>query len=232
MTYLRLLSAVGLLAAAACSQTDSDGVLTTAVHANFTLSAKGDGTSLASGTLRVGGSDSLNYLNLVGDDRLTATIDGTERAMGEVELLDVISYTATFDEDAADTAVTFALERSIDAGAPSSTVTLPAPFTAQGPASGSRGEDLQITFSAASQDPMAWEVHGPCVTAAQGTVPTAAESVTIGADMIVAVGGQEAETCDIEVTVTATRQGTLDPAFEGGTIVGEQARTVTVSSTP
>lgn len=220
------------LGAAACSQQDSDGILTSAVFANFTLHAEGDGSSRASGTLRVGGADSLTFLNLVGDDRLTATLDGTTRPMSETELLDVISYAATFDADAEDTEVTFALVRTIDQGAPASTATLPAPFTLTAPPSASRAAALELDLDAGVDDPTAWEAHGTCITAARGVVPQGADTITIPAGTITAVAGQEAETCDVEITVTRTRQGTLDPAFEGGGSVGEQERAATVSVTP
>lgn len=228
------LSALALLALA-CSQTDSDGVLTTAIYADVTARAA-DGVTRVSATLRVGGATSLTFVELVGDDHLEAEslAEGQVRRMSEAELLGVATYSVEFDGGVEGDSFRVGLVRTIDQGAPATTMELPAAFVLVGaPGPSSRAAAFQLAFEPEEPgDPIEWELEGPCITSASGTLPANTDAIQLDAGEIVALAGQEGATCAVELELTRRRVGTLDPGYDGGAAAGEQSVVVTFDSTP
>lgn len=224
---------LALALAAACSQTESDGLLTTGIHADITARGQ-DGTTRVTATLRSGGAASLTFVNLVGDDHLEAESGGQTRRMTESELLDVVSYGVDFDGVLADTAFRVGLVRTVDDGAPSSTASLPEPFVLAGTVQAtSRAATIELAFEPVTPgDPIFWELEGPCIARASGSLDADTDALQLPAGMVVANVGQEAETCELELELTRRRTGTLDPGYDGGTIYGEQREVVRFDSTP
>src|SRR5690606_28796348 len=107
---------------------DSDSILTSGIYASLGATATGDGTTTAHAVLYLGNPGTLDFVELVGDDELIATLFNEQKVMSESVFLGTASYRATFDGDEEGLEFNIALLRSIDGGAPDSYCTLPEPF--------------------------------------------------------------------------------------------------------
>jgi hypothetical protein len=143
---------------------------------------------------------------------------------------------ADFTADAADTAFSIALQRTSDTSAPSSTVTLPAPFSFVAPAASTQvprsGSGLRVTWQLASSgDGMRISASGSCIESVSEV--TIADS---GAHDFAAFRARQDEnntTCPVTITLERRREGTVDPAYgKGGAFVAKVSRKLTVSSMP
>jgi len=224
------------LLASGCAKTDSSDLLTSGIYAGLSARATGAGTTTVSATLYVGNPNNLNFVELTGDDQLIASYGGQSKTMGQTELGNIVSHYAEFSTDADGAAFQIAFQRVVDAGAPMSTVTLPARFTVTPPpASASRAAALPLTWSpAASADPMTWKATGACIADAQGGITGDPGTMMIAAGTFVKPQGQNIpDTCMVSITVTRSRPGVVDTHYgKGGTAAGVQERTVSVMSTP
>ncbi len=219
-----------------CAKTESSDLLTSGIYADLSARSTGTGTTTTSATLYVDNPTQLNFVELTGDDQLLASYGGQDKVMNQVELGNIVSHSAEFSTDADGAAFTIKLQRSVDAGAPMSTVTLPAKFTlGTVPATASRAAPLALSWSpSAYADAMAWKATGGCIGDVQGQITGDPGTMTIPAGMLVKREGQNiADTCMVSITVTRSRPGALDTHYgKGGTVVGSQERTVTMMSTP
>jgi hypothetical protein len=224
-----------MLALAACGTTESGSLLTRGMSAEMTINAPGDGTATVSTELFSGSPGQLIYVDLDNSDTLTATSNGQTMTLTKSQLGNIIDYDAAFTSGASGEQFVIALVRTVDAGAPTSTVTLPDAFTlAALPASQSRASALTIAWSpTGSTDPTSWAANGSCIAGASGTITVDQGTLGIPAGTLVAAPGQASASCSVTVTFTRTRAGTLDPHFgDGGAIAGQQTRTATFTSTP
>jgi len=204
--------------------------------ADISAQARGDGTTTVSATLYVGDPIDLNFVELQGDDELLASFDsGQEQPMNRFELLNIVSYSTTFQGDAAGTPFDVDFQRSIDDGAPDSSGTLPDPFTLDStPTSQSRAASLQITWDPPSTDLMRWDASGSCIDPTGAAISSDSGSVTIEAGQLVKSQGQQIpDSCAVTVTITRENLGELDPGYgHGGQVAGQQVRTAMFTSTP
>lgn len=229
---------LGLLAllASGCAKTESSDLLTSGIYADLSARSTGAGTTAVYATLYVGNPANLNFVELTGDDQLIASYGGQSKTMSQTELGNIVSHHAEFPTDADGAAFQIAFERVVDAGAPMSTVTLPARFTVNpAPATSSRAAALTLTWSpAASADPMVWKATGACIADAQGGITGDPGTMMIPAGTFVKRQGQNIpDTCMVSITVTRSRAGVLDTHYgKGGSASGIQDRTVSMMSTP
>lgn len=224
------------LLASGCAKTESSDLLTSGIYADLSARSTGAGTTTVYATLYVDNPSNLNFVELTGNDQLVASYGSQHKTMSQVELLNIVSHSAEFSTDAEGTAFEIALERSVDAGAPKSTVTLPAAFTlTPAPATLSRAAALPLSWSpAASTDAMAWKASGACIGDTQGTITGDSGSWMIQAGTFTKRQGQNiADSCMVTITVTRSRTGVVDSHYgKGGTAVGAQDRTISMMSTP
>jgi hypothetical protein len=224
------------LLASGCAKTESSDLLTSGIYADLSAHATGAGTTTVYATLYVDNPSNLNFVELTGNDQLIASYGGQHQVMSQVELLNIVSHSAEFSTDADGTAFQIALERSIDAGAPMSTVTLPPKFTlGPAPAAASRAAAMTLTWSpGGSSDAMTWKATGDCIGDVQGVIAGDPGTVTIPAGMMTKRQGQNvADSCMVSLTVTRSHPGVLDPHFtRGGTVTGSQDRVVSMMSNP
>ncbi len=114
----------------------------------------------------------------------------------------------------------------------------PAPFDMFGvdpaPNTASRAVEMDISWEPLGTDPMSWSASGACIDNAAALMATDEGGATIEAGALrKREGAQIADSCEVTVTVRRTRDGQLDTAYgEGGSIVGEQVRSFTFTSTP
>ncbi|HEY1548819.1 MAG TPA: hypothetical protein VGG28_13410 [Kofleriaceae bacterium] len=228
MKYLVL---IGLLAA--CGDESSSSLLTSGMSAEITAQSDGTSTNV---TAEVFAGDPLQliYVDLGSGDQLVAHYDGNSNVMEQQQLLTIIAYVATFDDTHDGDTFTVALDRTLDGGAPNSTMTLPSSFDLDPvPATASRAAAMSLTWSPTSDDAMSWQIEGSCIETTTGTITTDTGSVTIPASMVVLASGSTQTSCDATLTVSRTEPGTLDHGFgHGGDATGEQTRTATFTTAP
>lgn len=234
MKKLALLGSV--LMTGGCSQTDSGDVLTHAMYASISATSAGDGSTTVSTTLFIDNPIYLNFVSLSGDDKLVATHAGEMKTMVETELLNVVGHTATFSTDAEGELFEVAFLRTVDAGAPNSSATLPAKFTVDPPpANASRAAALTLTYGPSGlADAMRWQAEGDCIELATGSLPSDTGAITIApATIKKRMGDMIADNCQMKITITRARPGTLDPGYgKGGSVEGQQVQTVMLQSVP
>jgi len=246
MSKTKILGGLALLLAAGtgCTSSQSKDIATDALYASMSVTADGSGQSVATAALQVGGPTSTDFLDLSPGDTLVATEDGTDpQTMTREDLLGAVFYQSTFGIDSAGTLFQIAFDRTATSSmpnpvsAPDSHVSMPAPFdmtVVSSAGSFSRASDpIDITWTGSGQsDPMSYQVYGSCInTTGQNISDTG--SVAIPAGTIQAQNGQGADNCQITITLSRSRSGTVDPAYgKGGAITASQSRTVQVLSTP
>jgi hypothetical protein len=211
--------------------------LTSGMYGSISARAEGDGKTRVTTSLFLGKPIDLNFIELSDDDKLVVRHAGQEMTPSEGELLNIVSYTATFATDAEGEMFEVSLERTVDAGAPSSTATLPTPFTlAAPPATSSRAAAMTLTWSpSGSANTMTAVIDGTCID--QLSVPITGDpgTVTIAAGMIKKKTAQQGETvaesCTAELRIERSKMGTLDSHFgKGGSVLGIQSRKATFTS--
>lgn len=238
MTHLPLIIALAATVCVGCESVDSDNILTSGMSANIRATSTGDGQTTIRATLYLEEPGSLDYIELEGDDVLTAYApDGAVQIMSESQFAGATRYTAEFDADDGGSEFIVALTRTVDDGAPDSRVTLPAQFDIAPLASStySRAEDsIDIQWSPASSgDDVDIEVSGPCIRPTLIAVDNDPGAYTVAAGTLEQREGDNvADACEITITVTRSTPGQLDPGYGyGGSISGEQIRSLSVSST-
>lgn len=218
-----------------CSTTDSADLTTHGIYADLGARSTGQGSTTVYATLYRDSPATLDYVTLSGNDALVATNNGQDKTMSEAEFLNVVSHTATFATDTPGEVFDIAFLRTVDSGAPLSTAVLPDAFTL-GPVGGpkSRAADLAVSWApSGSGDHMSWQAYGDCIEIAGGTFvgDTGSERIAAGT-LKKRQGDGIADSCQVTLTVSRTRDGDLDPGFgKGGSIVGAQDRSAQVSST-
>lgn len=222
----------------ACESVESTDVLTSGIWAGYTVTSTGSGSTLTEASLKVGGDTSNTFVNLEEDDTLTVTAGGETKTLVEKNLGDIYWYDANFDTEAADTEFVFAFTRTVDDGAPASTVTLPGPFDITAPTTAfivKRGVDALVVewTPSATNDSMIVNVNGDCIEPVEEALSSDPGTYTFAAERIVTKEDKESESCEGSVSITRRRTGTLDAAFEeGGRIVAEQNRSVSIRLDP
>jgi hypothetical protein len=234
-----VLSFMLLPALVACAESvESSDVLTSGIYADYAVTATNDNTATTKATLKVGGGLSNTFVELDGDDALTVTSRGETKTLGEKNIGEMYWYEADWPLAAEAAEFVFAFVRTVDDGAPESTVTLPASFSIDAPTAAfiiKRGtDDLTVTWSpSGSTDSMSIAVRGDCIENVSETVSDDPGTYTFSADRIVTKEDKESDSCEGTVELTRTRTGSLDEAFEeGGRVVAEQIRSVKIRLDP
>ena len=217
--------------AAGCRQkVESTDVRTSGVFPVIDVTADGSGSTRVQVKLKVGGRLSNTFLDLIGDDKLTATAGGVTKVL---DATGGAAYAATFPTETAGPYVIAFLRGADDTSAPGTTVNLPAPFSvALASTEISRATtDLAFTWSPASgSGDVDASLHGSCIDIVLETTPDDGTS-TIARDRIHAPTATDA--CTATLTLARTQSGEVDPAFtEGGDVTARQVRSGTFTTTP
>lgn len=232
----RLLSAlalVGLLSG--CTETvDSQNIKTQGISATISATAETDQETRLIATLKVGGDESNTYVDLSGGDRIFAS-SGDKRVEMQAQSTGV--YEAEFNTAAAEAEFLIDLQRENDDDAPANRGTLPSPFTlTMGASAVSRAADITVTWApSGSNDDVRLELNGSCTFLETIDVPGDTGAYTIPANTLTATGAmdQPPPTCDVNVTMTHSRSGTTDSAFDSeSSFVLQQVRSGQFTSTP
>lgn len=228
---MKLIPLIALLTA--CGTSDSGSLLTTGISAELSAVTTGDGSTRVVAELFEGSPNQLIFVDLQAGDTLVADVNGQSMTLSKVQFVTIIDYEAVFPTGNAGDEFNIDFQRTVDAGAPSSTATLPAAFTLDPIATSySRTAPITITYGpSGTADTMGWQASGDCIQVITGALPSDAGSFTIPANMLMATAG--ATNCTVTLSVTRERKGSLDSHYgKGGSIFGQQVRTTTITSTP
>ncbi|HEU4384066.1 MAG TPA: hypothetical protein VFR85_11280 [Anaeromyxobacteraceae bacterium] len=240
---MRRATALFAAALAGCETIQSQDIATHGLYADLESDGYGTGVTHVSAELRAGGDLSNVSVDLGPCDQLSATLGGEGHVMARRDdILGRVWYEAIFGGEPAGAVLRIAFLRS-DAGgcsapgpnAPDSAVTLPAPFSVTAPAAGTplrRSASFTVSWTPASQDPMALLVSGPCIRLASFAASPGASGLVVPTGAIQPVYDPLAS-CTMDLELTRVREGTVDPAFgEGGRFVARQTRRVTAQTVP
>jgi hypothetical protein len=227
-----------LVLVTACTKVNSEDILTHGMNAQ--IEARGDsfGNTSVSATLYLGDPINLNFVELSTGDQLLASSGAMSKTMQESSILNITSYNAQFSTNTADEEFEVAFIRTVDNGAPSSTVTLPDPFDIEpytNPVS--RAADMTMAWSAPGQDKLEWSISGSCIDAAGAALQADTGGALVPAGTIkkrMSTGPNDVvpDSCEATLQLTRSRDGDLDPGYgKGGSIVGTQVRSTTFTTT-
>jgi hypothetical protein len=222
-----------VILAAGCGTTESGNLLTRGMSAIMDVKADGANTTVTA-ELFSGTPDQLIFVKLTDGDQLQAFRGPEMEMMIETQIATIVGYSAVFTGNDDTQPFTINFERTVDAGAPTSMATLPPAFTLDAvPPTQSRAQSLQISWSPASADPLAYKVEGSCIQTVQNTLPANASALIIPANAIMKMQGTNIpDTCTATLTMTRAGSGSLDPGFgKGGSITAEQERTAQFTTT-
>ena len=236
---LALLTLIAPLTLVGCANSSSTDIETHGMYADFHASADGTGNTTVYAALKVGGSTSNDFVDVVGDDSLIGTHAAIAQPMSKQEFLGAVWYTTVFAVDSAGAPFKISLNRGAShVSAPNSDATLPAPFSITAPAGGatfSRATAaIPLTWSSSGgTDPMNYVASGDCIVAKSDTLPADNGSYTIPAGSIQPGQNQTGTSCQVTISISRNRAGIIDSAYgEGGAFTATQTRSVTVLSAP
>jgi hypothetical protein len=229
------------VSAAGCTDLQSSDLKTAGM--STTMSVTGDGTGQTTVTAQWNVDDNgTDFVDLSSGDTAIAKVGALSQTMTESNALGDISYQTAFSgEDSGGTVYTIALQRTSDVSAPSSTVTMPSPFTITTPTSSSSfsraNADIVVVYSSAGSPggTMSWTVSGICVNgSASGVVSGDTGTFTIArGSLLPPSGGGAGGTCQATLTMTRAQYGSVDPSYgSGGSIVAQHVRSVEFNSLP
>jgi hypothetical protein len=222
------------MASAGCGVESSSSLLTSGMSAEMTAQSTGDGTAQVTAELYDGEPIQLIFVELGSGDTLIAHHGSESQTMDKLQLLTIVEYSASFDDVADGDSFSVELQRTVDAGAPSSTMTLPPSFDLDPVAeTASRATDLAVSWSPTSSELMGWQVSGACLETTEGSFAGDTGAGTIPAGMIQLAQGETTTSCQATVAISRTLAGALDAHFgDGGGADGMQVRTATFTTTP
>lgn len=236
----------------------SPDIATNAMTPSFSARSTGvNGTDIRA-SLRVPAEDfGRDYVDLEHGDRLVATriepetLEATEKVMFEHG---GNAYGVGFRHEAQDTEIRIAFDRPSTGGssAPDSTVTLPPPLVldwVEDPAAMTAAPD---PFSRTSATPyfVVWDpfdvpdfepgdelryiVSGRCIEPLLGVIDweNGEDALQLTGVLSDPAPPNDGKSCPIHVVFMLRRMGTVDPAFNGGTFLAEQIRSIHLPSTP
>ena len=243
MTTTRLLIAASLILLGGCESVDSDDILTGGIFASLSAVAKNASATEVTARLKVGGATSNTYLDLSASDTLEGTVDGVTKTLARgADPFGSVWYDADFSGAAEDMEVGISFIRGGDAtsdqSATRSRATLPAPFELTAPDSATElsrsADDLVITWDVFGKgEDLSLSVTGDCVSwdiSEEDIADTGSFTVTAG---LLVPDEDDGSSCLATVTLTRTREGTVDSNFgEGGVFFASQRREVDFTSKP
>lgn len=225
---------------------ESEDIRTPGIHAEFKVTANGNGSTNVSADLEVGSGGILGAtdLSLSGNDTLSATSDTVTKPLDkETDFLGEITYETTFSGDAEGTQFVIAFEREGDTSAPNSYVSLPEPLVVNSPVTDDRfdfDEDITLTWEASfNSDELRVQTQSECPIAGgssfSGSSFTTVDDGSFTISALEALGSAHDDSpsqsiCEVKIIIRRVNIGHLDPNFgEGGSIEGVQKRTIEIS---
>ncbi len=220
----------------ACSDSSGGGTPTSEISPAFTVSATPNSITFVFGRLE---ADGFVSVRLPDSDALVASAAGQLKQLRwTVDPLGGGQYAASLTQLDGGTVVNISLTRSDGGGAPNSTVTMPTPLEVSAPVVGTSvtaGQNILVAW-APSGTPDEMQVVMRTVSCdrvgAGNTVVTTLVGdpgdVTLPVDPSLLPPLASGEQCQVDVQVQRLVNGTVDPAFAGGTFLARQRDVVRI----
>ena len=209
----------------ACSDVKSSGVNTSGIHAEIMGLVEKDSTKIEV-VMRVGGENSLTYVELDAGDSLEASDGSNTQELAHSSFGATHKYTATFDliEPGSEFLVSF--KRELEESAENSLVVLSGAMTITQPSEGdvaSRSEPFTIEWTTEDDesDQLEIRVESSCLLGSfEAVIDVQVGSYTINPTDWDIDEEDLTESCPTDVILTRLKAGTLDPAFGSGSVYG------------
>jgi len=213
MRLLLLVLALPSLSVGCSATTSSRNIRTAGMVALIDVSSAREGQSTVEVDLVIGGASSNTYVVLEGGDGFEATAGGSTKPM---QATSDGEYEAKFPTSEGQFVVS--LKRDQDDPAPNNKGTLPPPFEITsdfGSKPISRKKKVKLTWSPAnSAAEVLIKLEGDCIINERFQVGGDPGTFTIKPGDFRAWKKKKDETCNVDVTITRTTQGTTDPALD------------------
>ncbi len=253
---------IGTLSGTSCSGSSSRLVETADLFVELIATTASTGRTAVDATLRLTGPNSLNFVDLRAGDALRATlIDPNTLAEDEQTMVrpfgignEAVPYSIAFAKGEKDTGIEVAFDRTGSGriSAINSFVTLPVPFmldwvddpgamtAAPNPFSRSSAAPYYVVwdpFDAPDFDPgdeLRYAITGTCIQPLEGTIDWQSGEYALQLTGVLQdpAPPNDGLSCQLRLTFSLRRAGVVDPAFAGGSFIGEQLRFMTLQSTP
>jgi hypothetical protein len=230
-----------LASAGACVKVSSGDLTTRGISAEYRVTALSSGTVETEAILRQGEVDTLAFVEVKGDDKLSVQVGQNEKQMTKIELLNHVTYGATFNgENIEGNEFSFAFTRTVDGGAPRSTCQLPRAFEITQPSNEpvyKRSLDnINVLYTqAGTTDRVRYKITGSCIQDKEYPLDAGDQgNFTIPKEQFVSIDKErKSDPCDVTITLMRYRTGSLDTGFgKGGKIECLQERRVKFRSEP
>lgn len=222
----------------ACSTEGAEDYFLDEINASLLVTTSSSGRVSAQATFHPANKP-LTFLMLSNRDSLTARIGSSVKEMNEESLLGVVTYTAKFNDIAPESLIEITLDRPSDVSAATSTVYLPEAVSNLSATSSSfsRSEPLTISWDLPylEIDALSLSLSGSCIESFSQTLAANKTFYTLPEGILVAGMRTDLDvygSCDIQVTVTTIRNGTLSPEYRSGYFKALTERSITLLSTP
>lgn len=222
-----------------CTVESSATYETSGINASMSAGCDGEKTTVV--VTLSDPSDLLTVLDLADGDELSAVVGGETKRLSASAVPELLgaSYSADFDACPSGDEVRVLFSRRNHDSASNSRATLPQEFAPVllSKLAYSRARDaIQISWSSGeSPDPMHLSFSGDCIDPWDEEVEPGVRSFTLPVGTLKEFSHSDrpvADECTVKVTLTRTRDGSVDPGFHAGSFDAEQRRTLTFTSTP
>ena len=239
-SLIRLFVTLGLCTVlSACNTVNSKDLKTSGITADITIDGSSSQTSVTA-FLSTGSGLGADPVNLDPGDTLS-TSDGTNSQV--MVKASNGKYITSFPGNTSKP-YTVSLTRNADVDAPNTAVTLPAPFTINSPTANQTfvsNAPIPLTWSPAAGSGTLKTNHSvDCTDNTGATLSSNSASYTISntgntsitLSMPTPSPGTTLASCSAIITLKLSTNGTVDPAYGSGSIVGRQTRSVSILVTP
>lgn len=244
-TASRLIISASLISLSACANVTSQDLSTSGIFANITVSNNDVGGISVSSTLTAGSGLGATYVDLSGGDALSSLYLGAQKSMvRHKNVLGIISYDSTYNSAqpyGVDNMVTVSFNRPSHQDAPNSYVTLPDPIAnfAISATSVTVDQSVSVNWDTIPGKSYSLEVN----VSLNGCKNAQGETSSISSTSYKTDNGSHSfvinnilspgYTCPSGstgiVTVRRVRNGTIDPAYDGGIIKAKYIKTVGIT---
>jgi hypothetical protein len=218
-----------------CSVVNSTDVKTSSISANITATAKGNGKTTIDASFYVGSGFNGTKIEIKSPDKLVAYAGGDSKSMKKKsDVLNNVSYQATFNNDSVNTTFRVAFNRRNDTSAPTSTVQLPDPFTASLSSSSVKyGDEVTVKWDPASNGKMSIEAESDCGGTQYSYSETTKDdgSTQFNANKLIS-SDKDFSSCTVKISLARSKKGSLDSNYgKGGSIYAKQVRNLSFKLT-
>lgn len=222
-----------LLLQFACQDVESKSIYTQAMEAEYTVQITGD-TALVSASLSLSDETPKTFVELSGNDSLSALIGDTSHTLVHEGQLIQHAYSQSIDlEGATDISIAFYREHGEDAI--DSSIVIPPEFQLDSPVKNQLvpiGDELEVLWSdTGAEGVLGLWVSGDCFMDYDREINTLQGNHIIQTSELTFFDGDNSA-CNAELTIEYRSSGTLDPMFSGGSYTATRVQQTNIIFVP